>query len=232
MNFILSIVKMIRAFMNTDAGKGRAENLPREKEIVRTKNMAVLIHKDFLTLNRYSRPGKKRKGVKTIEVHWVANPGTSAKFNRDYFEMRKGGKLSFGSTHYIVDLDGDIVQIIPEEEIAYSSGSKSYKPGVTSVFGNPPYQNTISIECTHINGKGEMSSDTYTALTALCVYLCKKHRLPASALVLHYDLTGKRCHKWFVDNPKEWEIFKEAVETESKETDNIDVTYTEGGYND
>lgn len=230
MNFIKTILNIIKAFSNTDAGKGRKPE--HEKEIVRTKSLSILIHKDFLTLNRYSRPGKKRTGVKAIEIHWVANPGTSAKFNRDYFELRKGGKLSFGSTHYIVDLDGDIVQLIPEEEIAYSSGASSYKPGVTAFFGNPPYKNTISIECTHTNGKGEMSSMTYSALIALCTYLCKKYGLQASDLVLHHDLTGKLCHKWFVDNPEEWIRFREAVKTELSETEHIEISYTEGGYND
>ena len=103
MNFIKTILNIIKAFSNTDAGKGRKPE--HEKEIVRTKSLSILIHKDFLTLNRYSRPGKKRNGVKAIEVHWVANPGTSAKFNRDYFELRKGGKLSFGSTHYSIRYD-------------------------------------------------------------------------------------------------------------------------------
>ena len=230
MNIIRTILNISKAFTNTDAGKERTPG--HEKEIVKTRSLTVLIHKDFLTLNRYSRPGKKRNGVKAIEVHWVANPRTSAKFNRDYFELRKGGKLSFGSTHYIVDLDGDIVQLIPEEEIAYSSGASSYKPGVIAFFGNPPYKNTISIECTHVNGKGEMPSMTYSALIALCTYLCKKYGLQASDLVLHYDLTGKICHKWFVDNPEEWIRFREAVRVELHETEHIDITYTEGGYND
>ena len=31
-------------------------------------------------------------------------------------------------------------------------------------------------------------------------------------LYLHHDITGKDCHKWFVDNPDEWEIFKNLVD--------------------
>ena len=44
---------------------------------------------DFLTVNPYSRPGTKREHVRDIVIHYVANPGTSAIQNRNYFEGLK-----------------------------------------------------------------------------------------------------------------------------------------------
>ena len=76
----------------------------------------IEIREKLLPINKYSRPGRKRKGVKGLEIHWVANANTSARFNRRWFET--SGR--YGSTHYIVDLNGKIVQMIPENEIAFS----------------------------------------------------------------------------------------------------------------
>ena len=166
------------------------------------------IIRSYLTPNRWSRPGKKRIGVRGIEIHWVANPGTSAKANRNYFESRKGGKRGFGSTHFIVDLDGDILQMIPEKEIAYSSGGKKYKEKAKLALGKKPYMNTISIECCHVDWDGKMTSSTITSLTSLCRLLCRRYNLTGWDLYLHYDITGKICHKWFVENPEHWKEFK------------------------
>jgi len=79
---------------------------------------------DYLTVNEFSRPGKRLREVRGLVLHWVANPGSTAKANRDFFEGRKHGKNGYGSAHYIVDMDGSIIQCIPENEMAYHCGSK------------------------------------------------------------------------------------------------------------
>ena len=168
----------------------------------------IEIREKLLPINKFSRPGRKRKGVKGIEIHWLANANTSARFNRRWFET--SGR--YGSTHYIVDLNGKIVQIIPENEIAYSSGAEQYRYGIKSKLGSPPYKKTLSIECTHIDNNGKMTDKTYNSLVKLCTYLCDKYMLDSRNLYLHYDITGKDCHKWFVDNPSEWDAFKNLVD--------------------
>lgn len=221
------IINLIKAIFNNKPS--REQEAPVMQATVEMPALTLKIFKDYLTLNRYSRPGRKRKGVKAVEVHWVANPMTSAKGNRDWFEGRKGGKHGFGSTQYIVDLDGDIVHMIPDDEIAYSSGSKHYRDGIVAKYGNPPYKNTLSIECTHKNWKGEMTPETYEALVNLCAYLLKKHGLTARNLVLHFDITGKLCHRWFVDNPYEWGIFRDKVDETIQSVGDINVTWVHGG---
>ena len=46
-------------------------------------------------------------------------------------------------------------------------------------------------------------------------YLMQKHGIKNN--IRHYDVTGKTCPKWFVDNPEEWEKFKKELEGESME---------------
>ncbi|WP_262373146.1 hypothetical protein [Treponema phagedenis] len=50
------------------------------------------IEKQMLTVNPFSRPGQKLQEVKGVVIHWVANPGTSAQANRNYFESLKRQK--------------------------------------------------------------------------------------------------------------------------------------------
>ena len=170
----------------------------------------------LLTINPFSRPNKKLKGVKGIIIHWVANTNSTAEANRNFFESRKNGKLNFGSAHYIVGLKGEIIQCIPDDEIAYHVGSKIYTPLASKKFLGQPNSWTLGVECCHIKNNGEMSKETYNSTTKLIVELCKKHNLTHNDIYLHYDITGKICHKWFVDNKSEWLVFKNVIEARLK----------------
>jgi N-acetylmuramoyl-L-alanine amidase len=55
------------------------------------------IQRALLTVNPFSRPGKKLSGVKAIVIHWVANAGSTVKQNRDYFESLKTQSLNDAS---------------------------------------------------------------------------------------------------------------------------------------
>ena len=64
-----------------------------------------VITQNLLTANINSRPGIALEKVKGIVVHYTANPGTSAKANRDYFESRKNceDKAEYKvSSHFII----------------------------------------------------------------------------------------------------------------------------------
>ena len=117
---------------------------------------------DFLTVNPYSRPGTKREHVRDIVIHYVANPGTSAKQNRNYFEGLKdqsGSKTVSASSHYIIGSDGTILQCIPLDEVAY---------------GNyPRNDDTVSIECCHPDSDGRFTDATIKSLIRLTGWLCR-----------------------------------------------------------
>lgn len=187
-----------------------------ESTINRTKVMKVGAYKVidmWLTKNPYSRPGKKLKSKKAIVIHWVANPNTSAKANRDFFESRKGGTKSYGSAHEIIDLDGDVIRCIPEDEMAYHVGSNTYTKEALTRLSSYPNDCTYGIECTHVDWEGRMTTETYETLIQRCADLCKAWGLnPMKDLWLHKEVVGwKDCHRWFVNNPDEWVKFKQLV---------------------
>ncbi len=148
----------------------------------------------LLTVNPYSRPGTKLKQVKNIVVHWVGNAGSSAMANRNYFDSLKE-KKSFASSHYIVGLQGEIIQCVPEGEIAYhANNANAY---------------SIGIEVCHPDWQGKFTETTYRSLIGLLVDLCKRYGLePTTAIIRHYDVTKKLCPKYYVENQQAWKQLK------------------------
>ena len=69
-----------------------------------------------------------RRQVKNIVIHYVGNPGTSAKATRNYFDgladqdAQKEGVSS--SSHFVVGLDGEVIQCIPIDEVAYANAPR------------------------------------------------------------------------------------------------------------
>lgn len=142
--------------------------------------------------NRYSRPCKRLRHVNGIVVHYVANPGTSAAANRNYFAGLALSGATYASSHFIVGLSGETLQLIPLREIAYCSNDRN--------------ADTISIECCHPDESGQFNEETYAALVALLADLCRTYDLdPATDVIRHYDVTGKLCPKYYVENPEAWE---------------------------
>lgn len=155
---------------------------------------------DLLTLNEYSRPGIESDKITGIVVHYTANPGSTAKENRDYFEGLKDSHITQASSRFIVGLEGEIIQCIPTWEYAYASNDRNH--------------NTVSIECCHPDKTGEFTTETYNSLVKLTAWLCQKFDLTEKEVIRHYDVTGKNCPKYYVEHEKEWEQFIKFVKRE------------------
>ena len=167
------------------------------------------INKEHLTVNKYSRPGSKMSSVKGIVIHWVANPNTTAIANRNYFESLKTGKKNtkgdyiFASSHYIVGLNGEIIECIPETEVAYHASNAN--------------STHIGIEVCHPDWDGKFSDVTYQALVELAIDICKRYSLdPLTDIKRHFDITGKDCPRYYVKNPVAWEQVKKDVNDRMK----------------
>ena len=156
------------------------------------------IKHQFLTINPYSRSGDSLRKVKGIVVHYTANPQSSAKNNRNYFENLKNTHLTKASSHFIIGLEGEIIQCIPLNEISYASNHRN--------------KDTISIECCHPNQSGRFTNETYNSLQTLIKSLMKTYNLDKNDVIRHYDITGKECPKYFVTHPQKWEEFKNSLE--------------------
>ena len=157
----------------------------------------------FLTPSKFNRTQRKIKPT-AIAWHYVGNPNTSALANRNYFESLKSGKsnskgkVTYASSHFIIGLKGEILQLIPEDELSFCTNqANSY---------------TISIECCHPDNTGKFTEETYRSMIWLGKYLMKKHGIKKN--IRHFDVTGKKCPKWFVSKPQEWQKFKKRLEEE------------------
>ena len=152
---------------------------------------------ELLTENPYSRPGLQSDKIQNIVIHYTANPGTSAKQNRNYFEGLKDSKKTKASSHFIVGLDGEIIQCVPTWEIAYASNERN--------------SDSVSIETCHFKTDGAYTKATYESLVHLTAWLCEKFELTEEDIIRHYDITGKICPKYFVDHEEACEQFKQDV---------------------
>ncbi len=164
------------------------------------REVAVLdwVELDLLPVNAYSRPGTPLEKVNAVVIHYVGNPDTTAAQNRSYYGRLADSGETYASSNFLVGLDGEILECVPVDEVAYCS---NWRNG-----------DTISIECCHPDETGKFNEDTYASLVRLTAWLCEAFDLDASDLLRHYDITGKICPKYFVDNPDAWEAFKADVQ--------------------
>lgn len=153
---------------------------------------------ELLSINKYSRPGTALKEVNAIVIHYTANPGSTAMQNRNYFEGLKDSHETMVSSHFVVGLDGEIVQCIPTSEVSYASNDRN--------------EDTIAIECCHMGEDGKFEPATYDSLVELTAFLLGKFDLTTEDLIRHYDVTGKKCPLYYVEHEDEWEQFKKDVD--------------------
>ena len=138
---------------------------------------------DLLDINEYSRPGIALEKINGIVIHYTANPKSTAKQNRDYFEGFKDSHETKASSHFVVGIKGEIVQCIPSSEISYASNSRN--------------SDTLSIECCHKDKSGKFTKETYQSLVELVGWLCQRFGLTSEQVIRHYDVTGKNCPEIF-----------------------------------
>ena len=153
---------------------------------------------ELLPVNPYSRPGIPLEQVNGIVIHYVGNPGTTAAQNHSYFENLAQTGETYASSHFLVGLEGEIIQNVPLDEIAYCSNQRN--------------EDTISIECCHPDDSGAFNQATYDSLVQLTRWLMEAYDLDTDQVIRHYDVTGKICPKSFVENPEEWGQFLKDLE--------------------
>ena len=151
----------------------------------------------LLDINEYSRAGIESDPITGIVIHYTANPGSTAQQNRDYFNGLKDSHETSVSSHFVVGLEGEIVQCVPTWEIAYASNERNH--------------DTVSIECCHPDETGKFNDETYKSVVQLTAFLCEKYGLTQENVIRHYDVTGKICPKYFVEHEDAWQTFKEDV---------------------
>lgn len=154
----------------------------------------------FLPVNEYSRPGTLVKKINAVVIHYIGNPGTTAAQNRNYFANLEVTQETSVSSNFIIGLDGEIIQCVPVDEIAYASNNRN--------------GDTVSVELCHPDETGEFTEETYASAVRLTAWLCGQYGLSPDNIIRHYDITEKICPKYFVENEDAWEQFKNDVAAE------------------
>ena len=157
------------------------------------------VEQDYLTVNEWSRPGTELEKIGGVVIHYLGNPGTTARANRNYFEsLSSGVENTYASSHFIVGLEGEVIQCIPLTEIAYASNGRN--------------GDTVSIEVCHPDETGAFSPVTYDRVVELTAWLCVRFKLdPETDVIRHYDVTGKECPRYYVEHPEAWDAFRADV---------------------
>ena len=193
-NFILLCIALVLAVANVIVFLGRGgKGLPGEGV-----ELPAYVEADYLIKNEYSRPGIPLEEIRGIVIHYVGNPGTSARANRGYFNGLALSHETYASSHFIVGLEGEVIACVPLTEVAYASNERN--------------DDTVSIEVCHADDTGKYSPETYEAVVELTAWLCGTFELEAEEDVIrHYDVTGKICPKYYVEHPEAWEQLKADV---------------------
>ncbi|MEE1131917.1 MAG: peptidoglycan recognition family protein [Caryophanon sp.] len=151
------------------------------------------VDQQYITAGYLSRPGRELQAVNDIVIHYVGNPSSTAQQNRDYFDT----PTTKVSAHFVIGLQGEIIQALPLHEMSLATNWRN--------------RDTISIEVTHPDASGQFTKASYDALVRLTAWLLHVSDLPADNVIRHYDVTGKLCPLYYVENEDEWLILKQHI---------------------
>jgi len=181
----------------------------------------------FLTVNPFTRPGRKLAVCKGIIFHYVGKNNQKAIDVWKFFEKTCPVDKHYSSAHYIINLDGYIYHAVPDEEVAYHCGSEKPDPVSGRIYTNWARQKygyyacdpvktspnfcTLGIELC-IDAAGNFTPETIQAAVDLSVQLLEKNLLFVDDIGHHNKVVGfKDCPLPWVKNPSLFHEFKEMV---------------------
>jgi N-acetylmuramoyl-L-alanine amidase len=181
----------------------------------------------FLTINPFTRPGRKLAVCKGIVFHYVGVPGQKAIDVWKFFEKTCPVEKHYSSAHYIINLDGYIYHAVPDDEIAYHCGSekadsvsgriytdwarKKYAYYATDPVKTSPNFCTLGIELC-INSNGNFTEETLQSAVELAAKLLGDYKLSVDDIGTHNMVVGwKDCPLPWVNNPSLFDDFKDKV---------------------
>ena len=165
------------------------------KRVEKAKELTLPDWVDVQIIEKHStaRTGMMLEDIKDVVIHYVGNPNTTAQNNRNYFNKFDTGV----SSHFVVGLKGEVIQCVPLYERSAASNERN--------------KDTISIEVCHPDESGKFNEETYESVIELTAWILNEFSLDEKDIIRHYDITGKECPKYYVDNEDEWLNFKEDV---------------------
>ncbi|MBR5524298.1 MAG: N-acetylmuramoyl-L-alanine amidase [Clostridia bacterium] len=172
---------------------------PARQAYDRVRALEQAVPPDYVTEALIPELGTARSGLRLsdftgVVIHYVGNPGTSAQGNRNYFATPGTPVVS----HFVIGLDGEILQCLPLWE--------------RSVASNERNRDTVSIEVCHPDDSGQFTEESYRSLVRLTAWLCHVGDLSSEQVIRHYDVTGKECPRYYVDNEAAWRQLRRDVQ--------------------
>ena len=165
---------------------------------------------------------RKDEQIRYLVLHYTGNDGDTAARNAAYFR----DNVVKASAHYFVD-DAMIYRTVPELYVAWAVGGKRYsstnQTGGGTMYGIVTNTNSISVELcdTCKDGRYQASEATLENAVELCRELMRKYDIPIENVYRHFDVTGKLCPSYFVDEST-WSDFKARLAC-----DNVPAPYAE-----
>ena len=198
---IVSGTMLFKSFLS-----GRIEKKSREEaknRITELKNAELpeYVDSQIIHIHNTARTGTKLTDIKNIVIHYVGNPNTTAQNNRDYYDKPD----TEVSSHFVIGLNGEVIQCVPLDEKSAASNNRN--------------KDTISIEVCHPDKTGKFNDQTYDSLIKLTAWLLEKTGLDENDVIRHYDITGKLCPLYYVNNESAWDTLKADIK------ENLSKTY-------
>lgn len=171
---------------------------------------------DFIEINGYSRDGTKLKTDKPRFVWHFEGVPRKNRSARGFWEYANHGipiiEKKHKGFHAGVGDDGACL-IVPFDEMAWGCWLKnlnSYTPLYKEISGMKWHAAfyCVHIECRHYDEFGRYTDKTYNNMIQFGVWICEKYDVnPWERFDRHFDITYKKCPRWFVDHPEEWKMF-------------------------
>lgn len=157
------------------------------------------------TIRQYLTPynhnkGRRGQAIKYIVVHYTSGSMRAypaALRNCKFFASANRN----ASAHYFIDEGDTIYQSVLDEDTAWSVGAKKY------VHPECRNHNSVNIE---VCSDGMFSEKEIVNLRWLVKKLQKKYGIPDDRVIRHFDVTGKSCPAYYVDETR-WQELKERI---------------------
>lgn len=163
-------------------------------EHIKQVELPKWVDTQLIEVDGTSRRGSQLENIRDVVIHYVANPGTTARQNRNWYANPE----SEVSSHFVIGLEGEVIQCIPLWEMSSASNHRN--------------SDTISIEVCHPDETGKFTPESYASAVKLTAWLIENCYLSPEDIIRHYDITGKDCPRYFVRNEGAWEEFRRDVD--------------------
>ncbi|MBD5504077.1 MAG: hypothetical protein HDR09_20005 [Lachnospiraceae bacterium] len=169
------------------------------------------INRQYITNINFTDKNSTER-IKYIVIHYFGGLSTAENLAA-YWAREYAG----ASAHYAIGHEGEIFQIVEDDDIAWHCGAKNY------IHPTCRNSNSIGIEMAvkkeNVRTQNATDKDWYftpqtvAAAVELTRQLMKKYNVPAENVLRHYDVTGKICPNPYYYNlyDSTWQTFKAAI---------------------